>query len=604
MRAAHLLVVAALVGAGTLAYLASRDDGPERLRAAAPPAQLRWTPGDRQLYSVTIESSAKIQLLGKDLPQPLRQRLTGTLYLLVVACDGDRVRVGFRLAPLRMRVEGDAEGDKEQTADGPPFLATFDRSGRVLEFLFPDAASRQLRELLEETVRTFECIVPFGAGETWTAPGRHNTGPYRAEYTRRPDGMIARRKTGYDAPGGSITIRRSKESFRLSPTSWLDHASISTRLLIENEDKARVQHSNWATLAPLPPTMWRGDNLLELGRSHAEACDIVRRHQLPASAAASRAPPAKPTKKQVRETVLGINASDGDDATFILQLSKQLAADPAYVALAVEALEAEGTTDGADAALLNALGTAGTPEAQAALTDVALDPRRRHHNRLRATVAIGLGALPTEDALDGLWQAAGDRGDKSAIDLSNTSLLALGTATGTLGRRRSPLAGPQASRLVARLRGGSDRHETEVVLKALGNTCDLAFADEIAGHLDASEFGVRTSAAYALRTMGREATADLLADRLTRETHPSVRQALATSLNRLGVTTRRALAVVHAQIENEKDEATRHAMAELLARHIADVPAYRPTLSRLLRKETSSRIAKRLAEALYGGKQR
>jgi len=599
-----LSTVAAILGVATLVGLALYDTSAGPYRSAARATSLRWTPGDRQLYAIDVESSARVQLLGEKVARRLRLRLAGSLHLQVFARDGDRVHVGLRVAPLRVQVEGEAEEAGVREADGPPFLATFRSDGRMVDFVFPDSATPQLREMLAKIVRTFECVVPANVGSTWTVRGRQAAGSFVAEYTRGSDGQINRTKTRYDAQKATIGVEHSLDRFRLSWTSWLDSASIHERLVVRSGGMAEVRHTTRATLTRVK-TLSLGNQLgLDLGRTLAEARAKVRGFQVVSAGGKPPPPPKppKPTRKDVQSSIRAVNSSDGNDATSIMQLAKKLAADPAHVELVVGMIESGGVTDGTDAALINALGVSGSPEAQNALSGILLDARRRHRNRLRATVALGLVVRPNEEALEGLWQASDGRADRKSIDVSNTALLALGSATGTLSRSGSRLGAANGDRLAARLRGGRGRRETWIVLRALGNTRDLKFADEIAGHLVARDAGEREAAAHALRQMGCDETSDRLATQLLRERDPGVRQAIASSLNRLGGETQRALAVVLTQMEAEADEATRFAMVDLLARNISVLPECRPAMKRMVRREQSKRIRKRLAEALYGGK--
>ena len=461
----YILAPAALLGTAFLIHVASTGGRGPRAGDGSP--RLHWTRGDVQAYDVAIESTAQISLGGRNLPEPVRQKLAGTLHLRVLAVDDGEARVGFQLAPLRLVLSGSAEGAANRTGDGPPFLATFDRSGRAGDFIFPKTTPPQLREMLVEMVRTFQCVIPRGSTDEWTTHETHSTGDYAAEYVVRGSGTIKKRKTAYRGSGREIVIERSRALFRLSSTSWLERATLEERIRVDGAEHVRVENRTEAHLTRTAVAARGRPAILRLDGGYDAIREGVRRHDFPSARAAQRPPAQKPTREQVRGTVKGLNASDGNDATFIVELRRQIVADPGHTEVVVDAIEAEGTTDGTDAALINVLGLAGTTEAQEALVGILGSSERRHQNRLRTSVALSLVVDPNESTFTGLWQAADNRDGKKARDLSNTALLSLGTATGTLRVRRSTRLGTERARLVGRL-GRTDRRELTVVLKALG----------------------------------------------------------------------------------------------------------------------------------------
>jgi HEAT repeat protein len=518
----------------------------------------------------------------------VRQAITGSLHVRVLAATPE-ARVGFRLAGARVEVEGDADRSPQGPFDSPPFVATIAATGEILEFEFPPDTAPRLRELLAETVRTFQCVVPAGAGARWRTEERHATGTFVANYRRDPGGSIRKTKSRYLEEG--ITVTHAQATFRPSSACWIDEASLKETVVIESKDVVRVVTTTTALLSASP-----GEVQLSPADFAAHRMERWVEGEEPKDAPPE--PPVVPTREEVEATVKGLVASGGENATAIARLRRQLV-DGGPLDVVVVAIAAEGTSEDKAAALIGVLGFAGTPEAQEALASILRGAEARHSSRLRAAVALGLLARPGPRAMESLWAASEDRSDASAVDVSNTALLALGTATGALRDQGSPDARSHRSRLVERLHRAADGIETEVVLKSLGNTRDTEVQHEIAAHLEDPSYAVRTAAAYAMRTMRDPVAADRLAARLEVEADPGVRQALASSLSRLGATSPAALRIVHARVASEPDEGTRCAMADILCSHMDEIAGCRATLERLLATETSDRIRKRIAEALH-----
>jgi len=570
----RFLIVAGIAGTAWL-LLPERETG--RAERKAPVDGLRWSDAART-YAVSVRNHARVRMPGQPKPQVVDQLVEGTLHMRVLDAGPEEVRVGFQMAPLRLRLK-----NEQHEGRSPPFLATFGRDGAVRAFEFPRTTPDRVKDMLSEAVRTFQCVVS-SREEAWETRESHGLGDYDAAY-RRTGGTVEKEKTGY--PDASVEVERSEHRFDLSAVCWIDRASISETVRIENRT-AGIEGRTLATLRIVAPAFDSRLALARLRGSYEEMREAVLRHHTKAPKAPPTALPP-PTRRAVVETVRGLNASDGSKAAFINDLRNQLRAVPAFTDVVVDALEAEGTTDGTDAALLNALGIAGTKESQAALVDVLLSPERRRENRLRAAVAISFCGAPNETSMDALWVAA----DKPDADLANTSLLAIGTAAGTLRMRGDAAARTHRRRLVERL-----VRDPEVALKALGNTRDPAAYDAIAARLADEDGDVRAAAAYALRTMPGAIAADVLAERLRAETAPAVRRAIAGSLARMKDPTAHAVEVAAGQIEGERDEPARFAMAELLAAHGGS--AHGELLGRMLKRETSKRIRVTLAEALYG----
>jgi HEAT repeat protein len=578
VRRAFLLTGLAAI-ATCVALLAWPRDGDTRDRAsrASAAAQLRWTEGDVAAYDFSVDVVARIG--SPDMPtSTVRQRHSGVLHLRILEV-GESVLAAFQVEPMHIRVSGNTEEKKIGPIAGLPCWVRFERTGEIREIVFHEQATAGTRDILEETIRTFQCVMPARAGVFWRTRESHSTGEFTADYSLTGPSQLRKTKRRYASE--QIIIEESKGAFVLAESSWLAQASLDERTRIETEEGVRIQGTTVARLA-----------LLE-----------IERHRNAPAPERKRKSDAAVTREDVERTLLALNASDGGSGILTRKLGRQLASDPKHIEVLMKHLGSDRTTEGSAAAMIGALGIAGSEQTQEALSGILLGDQWSHAHRRRAAIALAFLLEPNESAMNSLWTAADRRGDPVATDLSNTALLALGSTTGTLGQRGSREHERHRSRLVSRLQRVTDQEERIVVLKALGNTRDATLLSDVAAHLEDPDYAVRAASAYALRSMKDPGTAERLAARLGLEPDIGVRQVLASSLNRLDATTPRVLEIALAHAQTEKDESTRYALVDLLARHMSEVPGCRAAFLRMLRAETSSRTRKQLGTALLAESQ-
>jgi hypothetical protein len=234
-----------------------------------------------------------------------------------------------------------------------------------------------------------------------------------------------------------------------------------------------------------------------------------------------------------------------------------------------------GSLDGSDA-LIRGLEEIGTGAAQEALLAIPSDGSLRHTDRLRAIIALGGVESPTEAAFAGLWALAGQRSDPASLDLSNTALLALGSAGSRLvdaPERRAAVR----SGLVDRLRATEDVGERTMLLKAIGNLRDVTLGGLVVESLFDESAPVRAAAAWTLGALQDVANRDTLAMQLPAEPRGAVRAAMAEALLRLPPSDL-ALQAVNGLTRNERNHQARAMMVRYLVKHLHAFEEARPTL--------------------------
>ncbi|HEU4384231.1 MAG TPA: HEAT repeat domain-containing protein [Anaeromyxobacteraceae bacterium] len=589
--------LAAALFAGVAIWL-SRSPAPGASSAVAP--QLSFRPGARQAYRLRVASALRFSGGGAG-ARTIHQELTGTLHLRVLDAGADGARVALQLGGASLSLGGQSSQELDRQL-GRLFLATFAADGTVRRLEFPGGIGEDARMALAEAVRTFQVVIPPGAGASWSVEEEHASGRYRAAYRATTDGRILKAKVGYldgaGATGIRVGVRRANATARIDrDASWLER-------MVDEEELTVDLGNGLATAASLDAELARVT--LELAGASPLEIDQAAGSYRELSAALAREPPgpgrssASPSQaSRSLESMLGeLEASGGRSVALRYDLRDLLIREPAAAARVVSLLRA-GVADRTAAVLLNALGMASTDEAQAALRQVMEDPGFGGLNRTRAALALGSSPEIGWDSLQALRRLA-DRAEAHSDGLADTAVLALGIAADTLRQARSRQYDEVRADLVRRAEAARDGGEEATALLALGNTGDPALAGAAAEHLGDDSPLARSAAAHALARLGGGTDPDALARRLSVEGHESVRSTIAASLNALPPPSAATLALVNEAIRRENDPQARYDMARLLGENLATYPEARATLAALARADPSSRVRTYAAHAAWG----
>jgi HEAT repeat protein len=614
MRRTRVLAIAAGIAAIALGWVLIR--WPLRPPGAGEPAtdaatplpsspRLVWTPGARQVYALAAETEVRLGAPGRE-PAVLRQVLGGRLHLRVLEFDGAKARVALQLSDLCL--SGGGFGPDAARDLSHPHVAEFSADGSLRRVVFPPEVTPIGRLQLEESLRTFQTVLPEGAGSTWTVEEDHSMGRYAAAYSRDGRCEISKRKTAYIAAGadggvpGAIEIRRSLTRIRVDPAaSWIDRSAVEEDLVQSIDGRSAIASTVRATLERLPSAASPGlaidgeaDRLLAGMRAADRSGDLSRP---PAG------PPARPGKAAgpkelaaLRDGVLQFDRIGGRNRSVLFELRRLLREYPDLAWPVRELLDDPSLKPDTITELYHLLEQAGTPEAQQVLQDIIDDPGRSHSNRLQAVIALGGTAWPTDESLEVLWQVA----ERRAVDedLANTASLSLGRMGSSLRDKDPGRYEPLRARLLARLESSGGSLEKSNLLTSIGNTCDRSLSGAVAPYLAAESSQVRDAAAGALGSLPSEGTADCLTRRLPRESDGGVRTSIVESLRRLEARGPETAAIVDGLALREPDAGARFAMARYLAESLGTFPASRPTLQRMMDTDGSERIRNYLARKL------
>ncbi len=595
-RTRLLLGAAAVALPAAMAIWLSLAPAPGPAPAAAPP-RLFFQAGARQAYRLRLVSTLRFSGGGPG-ARPIHQELTGWLHLRVLDADAEGARVALQLGGARLSLGGQSSPELDRQL-GRLFLATFAADGTLRRFEFPGAIGEDARTALAEAIRTFQVVIPPGAGSSWSVEEEHASGRYRAAYRTTSDGRILKAKVGYldgaGATGMRVSVRRAQATIRLDPAaSWLER-------MVDEEELGVDLGNGLSTASSLDAELARV--ALEVaGAPPREIDEASGSYRQISAALAGEAPGPRqrstpPASPSLADLLRELEAS-GPSVTLRYDLRDLLVRDPAAVAQVVALLRA-GVAGRTAAVLLNALGMASTDEAQAALRQVMEQPGFGRMNRERAALALGSTPEIGWDSLQALRRLA-DRAEGGSDGLADTALLALGIAADTLRQARSRQYEDVRADLVRRTEAAGGGGDTATALLALGNTGDPALAGAAAEHLGDDSPLARSAAAHALARLGGGADPEALARRLAVEEHQAVRSTIAASLNELPPPSAATLALVNEAIRREVDPQARYQMARLLGENLETYPEARATLALLARTDPSGRVRTYAAHAAWG----
>jgi len=586
-------VAAAFGIAATMAFLGwpgSNRPGP----VASHGAGLAWTPGARQAYQLRIVSHVRLDTGAGT--AAVEQVLTGTLQLRVLSVDRGTVELALQLDPARLELSGRRDGEMDRQL-GTLFLATFDASGAPREFRFPRSLPRRVQDLLSEAVRTFQVVIPRGAGPEWQVDEAHATGRYAAAYRRLRDGSLRKTKLAYlETPGISVDVRKAEATIRLDPSaSWIAGMVVTEEVVVSLERSPLSRSSMEAEISRVSPPEGSSLAIDAERRSSAEiSAAFAAAPRPPRDEADAAAPVPRLAGEALRAALRGhvarLSQEGRTSVRAIYELRDFLRAHPEAAALVPGMLGSPGLESATAAALVNALGMAGTPEAQAALAEVAQDPAMGPVNRSRAIVAMGDVRDIEDSSLEALWRVARQSRHEPGVALPSTAALALGTVGSHLKVSQPARYEALRADLVRHLESARDPGDARAALLALGNTEDEALSGVVETWLEHESPAARAGAAQALGRLGSGGVQDRLATRLASEQAGQVRAAISTSLNRLPPPAPQTLELVTRLVRQEPDAEARFAMVRLLADNLEAFPPARAVLFDLSSQDPSKRI--------------
>jgi len=587
----------ALAGASILALgfglLRGSEPGPGQATQAASkrPDGLRcgFEPGDTAAF--TLESTVR------DVRGDEQDHFRGTLsWELAEQLSPTRWRLRAALSDVS---RSEALTLPDERAIGPltdPFFIDVDASCRFVGFGFARDWDARRRQLVQATLTTHEFVLPPTARtHAWIASQSDGLGPFEARYTAssRASGSavrVERRKAAYDGQAGAAAIGLSivvvgseaSASFDRDHPGWLKKSSGLERVQI------RVQGEVAADL--LQQFRLTRDDSQYLAVERMDPHDADFRDAFDLELEDDRLIDAQLAQVSYDEALDSFLAHFGgaDDPSYAAarQLAAWLKAHPDQAHGLIDALRAGTIDDAARPALFLALELSGTEAAREALSVALEDPQLRAIDRARAASALSDIGEPTRSTAELLLaQAHADRDDMVA----SVSVLGLG---GMARRGDDEIKTYVRAALEQELIAAVDESKTRVILDAMGNTGDPAFADDLDAQLGADSAATRQHAAQALGRLEPGDAGPRLLSRLGQETDPSVSAAIVGAYR--GPPTAAAIALMSDKLAASTSTAERAALIGWLGSASRTEPDAQSRLVAHLHQETDSRLMQQI----------
>jgi hypothetical protein len=418
-----------------------------------------------------------------------------------------------------------------------PFWATYRDNGALLAIHFFKDVNPSDRNLLQMIATETQLVRPDSGRALWTVLERDGGGSYLAIYQRPVASVVVKRKLKYvhtdgaagaPADGLRVDVEQSELRFTLDADGGI--------IALNGSDRVRmgVPIGDAGQLAAITET-----HLSNCRRSHAPELIGSLAHALP-HLVSSPIVTHKQDPEQVRaqlddrllegcttESLLeAAMAKQKTDEVLSYRLSALFRRRPGAVPAALALLRKSGAQE----RITDALGSAGSPEAIAALGALARDRTAPRPVRVDALTALIFMPHPRPEVMR-VPAALLDDDDARVASAARIASGALARA----GRAEHPAeADAIDGALIARYRKAQEVGELSSLLAALGNSIGPALRPVIEGALRDPRAPVRASAARALRLAPGPDIDRLLSATITSDVDPGVRAAaiFATSFRR------------------------------------------------------------------------
>jgi hypothetical protein len=618
-----LLTLTLCLGLGGCTADHAGSGAPKSVEASAP--LLRWSLGTAHRYRIELSSAATF---APAINEGFAFDLAAVADVAPIRVQGDEVELILRLSDVQLTSKsGQHSSDPQATTKqlAEPYVFTL-KGGRLQHARMASGVSAETGSLLRTLSSAFQIAQAEVGATAWQALEHDATGEYAAEY-RRDGAVIHKRKSKYtrlNVPGDvTESIRRSvlprliESAITLTPRAGAlvsvvlrEHAE--SQLLLENKVSVHTElELNELGSHPSPPekiaSLYASTRVVEADKPLSTTVRKDRfdeakiggfgfddlRAQLEVEHAErerlqAEAKVAGPGAASAASTEASNENTRARLATFT-SMAALLRQQPAALTQAV-ALVRAGSPLGD--VMIDALGSAGTPEAQRELVAVMRDATLPKRVRL----AAAMGVIRVKEPVPGNVQVLRSIADDAL--LREFAIYGLGTAS-----RRLRVAGQTAvateatDALVALLATTKDEDVRMLALRGISNSGDVGALPAVKPWLTNESMGVRHAAIDALRLM-QHANADAwLAERLRDDESASMQAAVIAAATGRVPSAPMADALAKASLEG-KDAIVRHRAVELASSWLEAQPRLTSTLQQVADKEEQPEIRELALNAL------
>jgi hypothetical protein len=532
---------------------ATASDGATASERLAPAAAMGcWTAPAGATFRYLLRDALTVQLDGSQQGHQSTARFATEAEVTTTVLDrrDDEILVRHSLAATRFldgegrEVHGDVVQESFAAAARTPVLVRLATDGTVLGYGFAPTLDADQRNFLRGTLGLLACQEPAPGVTSWESEVADTTGVFVARHERLPAAaptvVVRRTRLRYTVVAGHDAVPEQElggatEVHFATDLGWLTTVAVDERLSLAlpvaelravtaRRASVTLQHAGHTAIDEALAAAWAAASAPAAGHREAVtgfASERDRARQAEGMRGVTLDGVLAELQRLVAAQPVDAYALDG-----VFQQLQRLLADPQHVA-AVQELVANGAlgNDGSNV-LVGALGAAGTPAAQAALTTLRADLGVATPVREQATIACLQLAAPTPALVGGLFaDAAGDSA------LRDTSLLVAGALAHRAGEPladgRTPLQALLAMEGEATARGG-----LSTWLLAVANSGAPEVLPTALRLLDHADRDVRAAACVALRGPAEATALRALLERGLADQDPIVRTETVLSLSR------------------------------------------------------------------------
>lgn len=558
--------------------------------AASAAPRCRFSPGETAAF--TLESTVR------DVRGEEEDHLRATLSWQVDAqLAADRWRLRAALTEVSHSQELTLP---EERVEGPltePFFVDVDASCRFVGFGFARDWDARRRQLVQSALRTHEFVLPERQGaKRWTAAQSDGIGAFEASYAIASSAesqavRVKRRKGAYEGQAGAAAFGVSVVMVGAEATASFDREHPHWLTTSSGVERAQI-HVDGEVAADLLQQfrLTRDDGRFVAVRAlsadevdFGDAFELDTQRELRVDDRV-----AQLSYEEAMQAFLAhFGGSDDSSHAAARSLAGWLRLHPEAATRLAAALRAGELDEAVRPALFLALELSGTEAARDVLADVLVDPRLRPVDRARAASALSDIGEPTRSTAELLLAQA--RSDDAPM-VESVSLLGLGHMTRRSGDEE--LRAYVRDSLAGELANAASAERTHLVLDAMGNSGDPAFADVLAAHADAESAATRLHAVEALGRLDPGASGSRLLERFRAETDPAVGAAIVKALR--GPATADAVALMSDKLSASTSITERAAIIAWLGSASRTRPEARTLLAAHVREETNARLVQQI----------
>jgi hypothetical protein len=606
-------VAASLLG---LAAVGCRAEDPSLARA--------FEAGHSYAYDLKYESSAALKQAGAG---AFKLGLASKLQLDVLRVRGPEIELGVAFREPQLTVNGSGEDptllELERDLSHPAVFVL--REGKVASQRFAADISPIIVSLERSVIAAIQLPSPTSGATSWSAQELDSTGRYKAEYQLdRAESVVRKRKLAFEAlltTGKLGSVDQSKLLPKIEASSFVLGWKEGKLASVSGQEKlvTDVMGTQLVSESSLSLTGSKADPGARLVRDTvlAQTKEVSPDHAFGAAPTRGAFDKLRTDPRSFEQLIAELEGETEHAAGDLYGSKNDMPVSALEQAQRKEALGKRTGTFGAlvvnlrqhsenlakaeklvlaesKAApkLVDALASAGTPDAQAVLARLVQNeglPRRLRGATATAFMLVDQPTLHTSEVLERL------------VDdpvLHDFGIFGIGSASRALREQGNVVRADElAKKLLMFLAEAKDDARRISVLRGIANSGYPGAVDAVRPFLTTGELDVRAAAVQALRLIQGDAVDVLVAARLTGDASSKVRLAAVKTLSRRPPSAALRQAVSSAALK-ESDQDVRRRIVDVLALWLPKAPELKLVLERVVREDTSPRLRELAAKAL------